>query len=100
MTQQDTSIVNRWKDCTSYSRDDKERVPTSYAAEHGTLRVVITCGHIYYPGKWVLHCRALSIDTMQIPATDLSSAQSIALSIVDKRIADMKHNLDQICEEA
>lgn len=45
-----------WKDITSYRRSDKDRLPTTFETQVGDLQLVVTCSHIYYPGKWVFHC--------------------------------------------
>jgi len=58
--------ISMWKDITSYSQGDKERKPTSFEAVSGDLRIVITSSHISYKGDWVMHCRALGIDTLHM----------------------------------
>lgn len=47
----------KWKDDTSYSREDKERVPKTWTLDLGEVRITVTCGHIYHRGEWVMHCR-------------------------------------------
>lgn len=49
--------MSEWKDVTSYSRDDRDRIPTSYAKSIGGLRLTITCGHIDDRGNWRVTCR-------------------------------------------
>jgi hypothetical protein len=44
-----------WKDVTSYSHGG-DRTPRSWAIDLGGLQMSITTGHIYHPGKWVVHC--------------------------------------------
>ena len=44
-----------WKDTTSYSRD-QPRIPSCWTANVGDFRITVTKGHIYHPGKWVMHC--------------------------------------------
>ena len=55
-----------WKDVTSYSQGDKDRKPTAFEAVSGELRIYITCGHIHYNGDWIMHCKALGIDTLHM----------------------------------
>lgn len=57
----------KWKDATSYSRNDKERKPTAYETVIGDVRVYITCGHIHYRPEWVFSCHALGFDTKHLP---------------------------------
>lgn len=49
-------MAEQWKDCTGYSQGDRDRIPTSWQIIVGPLRVTVTCGHIYYKGKWIMHC--------------------------------------------
>ena len=55
-----------WKDATSYSQGDKERKPTSFEVASGELRIYITCRHISYRGEWIMHCKAVGIDTLHM----------------------------------
>ena len=72
-----------WKDVTSYSRDDKERKPTSWRIDYGDgLSVSITCGHIYHRGQWVMHCHALGIDTKLMPSKSADEAKVDAYGYV------------------
>ena len=52
-----------WKDSTSYSRNDKNRIPTTFSTTIGSCRISITCGHIDYRPEWVFHCYELGFDT-------------------------------------
>lgn len=64
-----------WRNCTSYSRDDKERIPTGFELKVGDCRIVITCGHRDYRNEWVFHCHELGFDTVQI-GKDLTAEQA------------------------
>jgi hypothetical protein len=64
----------QWKDETSYSRGDKERVPTTFAAICGPLKLVVTSGHVHYPGRWVARCHLF--DTKPLKATSREEAQA------------------------
>lgn len=44
----------KWKDCTSYSKGNKEKIPSSFEAHAGPLRIFIVSEHIYSLGEWVL----------------------------------------------
>ena len=56
-----------WKDSTSYSRDAKEKIPTSFSTNIGGNDITITCGHIYHRSEWVFHCFSLGFDTKTLP---------------------------------
>lgn len=73
-----------WVDSTSYSRDDKERVPNTWTLTlpETKLRITVTKGHVYSPGKWVMHCFELGIDTKPlqgVPPDDVDAAKHIAI---------------------
>lgn len=86
--------MSEWKDITSYSRGDREREPTSYRLALGRLHVTVTSGHIYYKGRWVMHC-APFYDTYPLEGVDtLEDAKTRALALVsveiDKIVAALK----------
>ena len=70
-----------WKDCTTYSRDAKEKIPTAFETTIGGCRISITCGHIYYPGEFIFHCHKLGFDTKPLNVTDAQSAAEKAFGI-------------------
>lgn len=69
------TVKIEWKDETGYSRGDRTREPTTFAARCGPLKLVVTSGHIHYPGRWVGHCHPL-FDTRPIEATSPEEAQA------------------------
>lgn len=85
----------KWQDITTYSRDDKERKPTSFACRGPNLGIVVTCGHRDYPGQWVMHCSRLGIDTFLLEAKDLKSAKEEAVKVASSKIALYA---DDLCE--
>lgn len=56
----------QFTDATSYSRDNKIRIPTAFSAKLGNIQVYISCGHIAYRPTWIVTCHALSIDAYAI----------------------------------
>jgi hypothetical protein len=44
-----------WKDTTTYSQSQLNRIPTMFSARCGPVHLVVTSGHMNYPGKWVAH---------------------------------------------
>ena len=87
----------KWVDITSYSQSDKERTPTTFRVDDGPLDVVITCGHIHYRPEWVMHCRALNIDTkpLQTGITQ-EEAQQKAMELVQTKIASLAASAERI----
>ena len=75
-----------WKDCTSYSRDAKEKIPTAFETTIADCRIYITCGHIYAPGEFVFSCYKLGFDTMALNVPDAQSAATKAVGICRKYV--------------
>jgi hypothetical protein len=81
-----------WQDSTSYSRDQKERIPSCWTAKAGSLKITVLNGHIYHPGEWVMHCFELGIDTKEMGLPKESTpeqAQEKAVAIVRQKLNGM-----------
>jgi hypothetical protein len=79
-----------WKDITSYSQSDKERIPTAWIASTQHLKVVVTCGHRDYKPDWVMHCHALGIDTKHLKGCkSLDDAKRMAIEEVRLKIKNL-----------
>lgn len=81
-----------WKDTTSYSRGG-ERVPTCWTARAGRLRITVTTGHIYYLGKWVMHC-APFYKTHELGVETKEKAQAKAVELVRVEVDAIVADLD------
>lgn len=79
--------MNRWQDTTSYSRGDRERVPKSFTLKlEPGLDITVTREHIYYKGRWIIHCYALGFDTVPLPeGITQEQAQELAIAHVFAR---------------
>ena len=66
-----------WKDITSHSRSAIDRTPTTFEKRCGPMRLVVTIGHIHYPGKWVAHGFPL-FENKVLAATTRDEAQAEA----------------------
>jgi len=83
-----------WKDCTSYSRDNKERIPTTFELKFPSgLRITITKDHIYYKGDWVMHCKNVGIDTHPLNVKTQEEAQTKAIGIVKAKVGKWHDDL-------
>lgn len=76
-----------WKDSTGYARGDKERIPTTFSAQAGPIRLVVTLGHLYYPDRWVGHAYPI-FDTKPLNANTMEQAQEEVLAMARKWLAD------------
>jgi hypothetical protein len=81
-----SSLLGNWKDETNYSREDKNRVPTLWTTDIGGLRIVVTCGHIYYKGIWIMHCHRIGIESKVLYVDTKEKAQIKAIQIVKQKI--------------
>lgn len=92
--------TTEWKDTSSYSRDDKERKPFTWSLTLGDrLGIAVTCGHIHFPGSWVMHCHWLAMEKIEIGPVHtmtLEQAQAEAISRVRTQI-ETYHALMQVC---
>ena len=91
--------MSEWKDCTRYSRDQRVRIPTAFELQSGEIRIVITKAHLYNPGYWTMHCRAVGIDTYdtKLPADQPAElAQQMAINIVSNKLRDLAASLGKV----
>jgi hypothetical protein len=88
-----------WRDCTTYRQGDKERIPHSFEAVSGSLRISITDNHIYYRGQWVMHCPTLTIKTKPLKAKTRDQACREAWKTVENTLAELDQDLHNILME-
>jgi len=69
-----------WKDTTRYSRGQVDRTPNMFSAQCGPMRLVVTTGHVHYPGKWIAHVFPL-FENKVLKATTREEAQTEAVQI-------------------
>ena len=83
----------KFKDCTSYSKYDKKRRPTTFAWQGKNLRIVITKGHIDAKGEWVMHCHAVGINTFRLNVPTKKEAEEKAIWIVEDKLRGLLSEL-------
>ena len=81
-----------FKDVTSYRRNE-EKIPGSFEARIGRLRVVITNRHIHFPGKWICHVHPL-LDCVELKATTVDEAKPEALQVAQDLVNAMVEDLN------
>ena len=89
----------KWTDSTSYSRDQKDRTPTSWTAKVGDISVTVTKAHRRNPGKWTMHCHALGMDTVctGLPDTvDPETAQFAAKNMASSKARGIASELSKL----
>lgn len=86
----------KWTDTTSYSRGEKATEPRTYSAQLGPhLRVVVTKGHLEYPGEWVMHLHPLfgpkPLDLPDVAKPEV--AQERAIWVVGEVVHEIERHL-------
>jgi len=78
---------------------DTEKKPSSWTFRTEMFSITVTTGHIYYKGKWVMHCFTLGMDTVPMVIDNTASpeeAQALAVKMVHERMAKFKESLNNI----
>jgi len=76
-----------WKNCSSYSRGQKDRTPTAWEIKAEDIRICVH-RHIHYPkDQWLLSC-APFYDLYELPYTDVDQAKGAALNMVIIKLRD------------
>lgn len=85
-----------WTDSTTYSRLQKDRVQDSWTYQSNSIKITVTKGHIYFYGKWVMHCPQLNMDTVALKIDSSASpeeAQKLAVKMVKARLEYLSNSL-------
>lgn len=80
----------KWIDVTPYRPDDKVSRAQAWTCEVEGIRLVVSLGHIAYPGQWVLHCPPW------FEATALGSSISTAAKAQDRAITLVRQRINLI----
>ena len=77
----------KWKDTTTYSRDEVPRVPRSWTLALEGLNITVVKCHIYLPHTCIVHCYELGIDTVPLTeAKTAEDAQRMAVAMVREKV--------------
>jgi hypothetical protein len=88
-----------WKDTTSYSQSEKERLPGTFTIKDENLTITITNGHIYHKGEWIMHCHKLGITEHVLGVKTELSAKVEALKVVGAKILKLRASLEHFIEK-
>lgn len=78
----------KWTDATTYSKH-AERIPTTWAARAGRLRITVTSGHIHHLARWVMHCSPFFYAKELVGVETKEEAQAMALAAVKEIVNDI-----------
>ena len=87
-----------WKDTSSYSKSDKERIPTSWCFYAGEIRISVH-RHIYYDeDTWLLSCDPF-FNKYELPHKDIEKAKRTALDLVATKLRIVNSILAEYIKE-
>ena len=82
-----------WKDQTSFSKSDKERVPSVWVMKlTRNIKISVVRGHICDPENWVMHCDPWFMTTsLNLPSTveNLDEAKARAITLVRDKVTEL-----------
>lgn len=81
-----------WKDASSYSRGDKNKVPNIWVLMVGPLKISVVYNHIYYPDQWTFSCSPF-FEHEELGNISAQEAQDKAIQLVR---AALKNTLQAI----
>lgn len=75
----------KWKDISSYSRTDNARIPKTFEADVGGLRIVVTRNIYCRPEEWALRCDPW-FDMHVVGTGSADEAKAAAVAVVRKQL--------------
>lgn len=88
-----------WKNVTPSGFNKEKKEPTMWTYDSGKCMITITKGHIHNPGRWIMHCFELKLDTydMNLDASQVSfeDAQRVAIEIARNKAQEIYESLRQ-----
>ena len=78
-----------WKDVTTYSRSDVERIPSVFRVEIGGCTISIISGHIYYPNSWIMNCNKLGVKEVLLKCVKAEDAARLSIDYCKNIVSDL-----------
>jgi hypothetical protein len=76
----------KWKNTSSFSQSDKLRIPTTFVAEIGRLKITVT-RHIHHaPTDWILICEPFFTQKVISDGTADEAKESAVIAVREKLI--------------
>lgn len=92
-------MILKWRDITSYSQGDNERIPKTWELRLEELNYrVIVSRHIYYENTWLLTCRNIDIEHFDLETDDIDEAKNKALKIVENHLNKLLEKVMRQCD--
>lgn len=87
-------MKKQWKDCSTFSRMDKERIPSTWKLKVGNVSICVH-RHIHYPGKWLLSCD-LFFNNRELKPEGIEQAKCQAVAMVQ---VELQKAIDDIIDD-
>lgn len=85
-----------WKDSTSWRRGEERGEPRSWAIESGPIRITVISEHRDHPGRWVMHCHKLGINTHPLDSKSADDAKAEAIALTCRRLFAIDQHVKRI----
>jgi hypothetical protein len=89
-----------WKDVTSYSQRDKEKIPRTLELRKLSpfnTRLVIS-RHIHYPDTWLVSCKGTDIDNVDLHTDNVEEAKQKAIDCIMNYASRMLDKWNEIID--
>ena len=84
-----------WIDGTTYSRDEKKKIPSVWKFIINGLIIISVHKHIHYPkDQWLLTCLPF-FNKYELPQTDVEEAKSAAFHMVYTKLQKINKIMSQ-----
>lgn len=87
-------MIKQWENCSTYSRGDKERIPSVWKVKVGNLSICVH-RHIHHPGKWLLSCD-LFFNNKELKPEGIEQAKCQAVAMVQ---VELQKAIDDIIDD-
>jgi len=83
-----------WKDITTYSQSDAERIPDAWEIRIGLCRICVH-RHVHYPPNiWLLTCEPFFY-RKELPRKDIARAKTYAIALVMRKLLETFRKLEE-----
>jgi len=82
-----------WKDVSSFSQSNKDRVPWCFEAQFGRFRLVVHRHKDYPPDQWLATCYPGVFEHRELPSKDITEAKRQAATLLQ---VELQNALSQI----
>ncbi len=86
--------MTKWIDSSSYSRNDKERIPNIWKIKFGAVSITVAYGHVTYAKQWIIRCDPF-FDNKQLGNISEAEAKTLAIKMVKDQLSIALQEISQ-----